>query len=382
MSYSGIVVERAAGDRVFCASGVEYTDLFCGCGTVLLGHADPFVTDAVREQLGRVWNTGALRSAARERALDAIARHFPPEYQPVGVYSTGMEVAELALRVARVHSGRPGFIGFAGSMHGKSMATAHLGWHNAGVELPAFHRLQYVPHASEPVALERVAALLDSGSIAAVFVEPFQASAGGHMASRDFFRALASLCRDAGTLLVVDEIFTGFYRTGAAFLHRELGFEPDVVLLGKALGNGFPVSALVTRRSIEITPAMLPSSTFAGNPLAAAAVEATLARMQSLDLSGMVRRIHAVVSRELRAAEEAGASVRGLGALWVIELPSSDEVDRVATILARERILVSTVGSCLRVLPPAIIDIERLRSACRVVADACRQVLRATSGTP
>jgi len=127
------VVVRAEGASVYDESGREYVDLFGGCGTAFLGHGDPVVVQALEAQLRKLWITGAIPFRLREESFLAIERFFPSDLRVACLYSTGMEAAEFALRIARVATGRHGFVGFEGCMHGKSLATAHLGWENAGV---------------------------------------------------------------------------------------------------------------------------------------------------------------------------------------------------------------------------------------------------------
>src|SRR5439155_1457275 len=126
------------------------------------------------------------------------------------------------------------------------------------------------------------------------FLEPLLGSRGGYIPLRPFAEQVSSLCAERGSLLIVDEIFTGFFRTGSPFLHRELGLTPDIVLIGKAMGNGFPVSGVVVDRRHPIAGSMLPGSTFAGNPLAASAVLATLREMRAHDMPAKVHRIEEV----------------------------------------------------------------------------------------
>ncbi len=368
-----LCIERAAGDQVYATSGTAYIDLFTGNGTTLLGHVDPTVRDAVRAQLERVWIAGALETPVGIEARAAVERFFPSSHKVRGFYSAGAEAAEFALRVARETTGRRGVLGFEGCLHGKSMATAALGWPNELVHLPDFRRLPYVPQCAEKEILERAAHALAEESFAAVFIEPLQGSAGGHLASRAFFTELSELCRRHGTLLVVDEIFTGFHRTGPAFLHQELGLTPDVVLVGKAMGSGFPVSGVVVHEKYAIEASMLPGSTFSGNPLAAAAVVATLRRLREFDVSAKVAAVGNTIQQELAPVQQAGIALRGRGALWVLEVGTA-AVDPVMRRIVRGGVIASPTARYIRLLPSATISQERLSRACQVIREACLDV--------
>lgn len=367
----GLHVAHAENDVLVTENQARYIDMFCGSGTVFLGHVNPAIVRAIDEQLRRVWITGALQTSVRAEAGQLVESFFPSDYRLAGFYSTGMEAAEFALRACRALTGRRGFIGFESAMHGKSTATAYLGWSNDYLTLPDVTRLPYVPKWPEARILTEVDRQLADHSIAAVFIEPFQGSGGGHLASPQFFTQLADLCAARGTLLVVDEIFTGFHRTGAAFLHHELGIAPDVVLAGKAMGNGFPVSAVVMDRRHTVTSRMLPGSTYAGNALASAAITATLTLMRTLNMPHLVAQIERTVTTALEPLRDTGIAVRGRGALWVLELPPHVNTQEIAGRIIAGGVIVSMVGPYIRLLPPATVTPAHLRDACAIVREAC-----------
>jgi 4-aminobutyrate aminotransferase-like enzyme len=364
-----LAISKAENDLVVATDGRKYIDLMTGCGTVFLGHNNPAITTPVQKQLEEIWNTGALATPIRVRASELVDAFVPPQHRLAALYSTGMEAAEFAMRIARIATGRNGVLGFDGCMHGKSTATAYLGWENERVRLPDFHRLPYVSTHSEEAILDMLLRTLSDGSIAAVFLEPLQASSGGHLASPAFYKNIAGLCARYGTLLVVDEILTGFYRTGEPFLFRKLDIHPDVILIGKAMGNGFPVSGVVVDKRYTVQPAMLPGSTYAGNPLAAAAVAATLSEMRLLDMRSRVAHIDETIRSNLMPLQEMGFPVRGQGALWIIEVRPEDMNQVVAGIFQRG-VLVAPTGSYVRLLPPATIPPEHLIEACCLVREA------------
>jgi acetylornithine/succinyldiaminopimelate/putrescine aminotransferase len=363
-------ISRAENDLLFDEEGRSYIDLFSAHGTTWLGHADRDVADAIARQLGRVWVTGGIETDVSAQARALVEGFFPPTHHLAALYSTGMEAAEFALRVARVATGRSGAVGFARSMHGKSLATAYLGWDNRDdVRLPDLVRLPFVPDRSEREILDALAGVLADHPVCAVFVEPIQGCGGGHSASPPFYHEVARLCAERSALLVFDEILTGFHRTGGAFVFSDLGVVPDVVLIGKAMGGGFPVSGVVVDEKYPITPAMLPGSTYAGNPLAAAAVAATLTKLRALDLPGRVAAIERVIVTGFASLDEVGVVLRGKGALWVLELPAGWDVEAIVVNLYRRGVAVGYAGRHLRILPAAIIDPGRLASACAIVRE-------------
>ena len=365
-------VARGVNDLLFTEDGREYIDLLSGSGTVFLGHANPAITRQVKEQVDTLWNTGAVPTQLYTDARVAVESFFLPAYQLAVMYSTGMESVEFALRLARHATGRKSVIGFNGSMHGKSMAAARLGWPNALANLPDFHSLTYLPEHGEDAILGDVQRTMSDGSIAAVFLEPLLGSRGGYIPSRGFAEQLEALCRNHGSLLVLDEIFTGFHRTGPLFLHHELGVTPDIVLIGKAIGNGFPVSGVVADRRHAIKGGMLPGSTYAGNPLAASAVIATLEEMKRKNMPELVARIAATIESGLRELEGLGIALRGKGALWLLELPKDRSVPAIMARILQGGVIVSPTANFIRLLPAATINPDHLVRACQVIREACR----------
>ena len=359
-----------ANDILVDADGHRCIDLFSGHGTVWLGHATPRIAAALAEQAAGVWNTGGLKMPIHAEAESLLQAFFPASHYPAALYSTGMEAAEFALRMARSVTKKSGAVGFARNLHGKSLATAQLGWDNSAAPPVAdFHRLPFLPKVSESEALDALERTLAGGNISAVFIEPIQGSGGGHSASPDFYDRVIRRCRAHGALAVFDEMLTGFYRTGPPFFFSELTEVPDQILVGKAMGNGFPVSAVIADRKYPVEAGMFPGSTYAGNPLAAAAVAATLREMRILDLPTRVAAIEKIIVAELRPLETSGIALRGRGALWVIELPPPLEPHRLASCLYQRGVLVSYAGNLLRILPAATIDLDHLKEGCALIAE-------------
>jgi 4-aminobutyrate aminotransferase/(S)-3-amino-2-methylpropionate transaminase len=373
------LIVRAQNDLLWTDSGEQLVDLFSAYGTNWLGHCHPVVTAAVSAQLAGPWSLGGLRHTAADRAHAALERFCPAYLQPAGLYSTGMEVAEFAMRVARVLTGQNGVIGFARSMHGKSAATSNLSWDNGDAfVLPHLYRAPFVDTHTEVEILDGVERELASGRIGAVFVEVLQGSNGGREASPAFYAMLAALAHRHGALLVCDEILTGFYRTGARFRYETHGLKPDLVLFGKACGNGFPVSGMLARTGIAITPAMLQGSTFSGNPLASAAVASTLEVLSSLDPVAMVAAIAACVEARLGwLRSHPAALLRGCGAVWFIELPNPAMAAGIVRESYRRGVCIGYYGRFLRLLPAMTIAPANLERACGVLAELLHAQLAA-----
>lgn len=363
-------IARAENDILFTEDGQRCIDMFSAHGTTWLGHGNRDITARIAEQLDKVWVTGGLETPVSIEAKMMVESFFPSSHELCGLYSTGMESAEFAIRIARAITKRNGVIGFEQSMHGKSLATAYLGWDNKdNLQLPDFYRLPFIQSCSEKEILRQLKGILESHSISAVFVEPLQGVGGAYMASNAFYQEVSRLCLRMNVLLVFDEILTGFYRTGREFFFSELGFVPDIILIGKGMGNGFPVSGVVVDRKCPIQKEMFPGSTYSGNPLASAAVLATLRQMRSMDLPRKVARIEKTIIENFRSLQGIGMVLRGIGALWIVELPPGLNIEDIAAKIYRRGVLVSYSGCQLRILPAATIEMSNLERACSIIKD-------------
>ncbi len=364
------VIASARNDVLIDAAGRQLIDLFAGTGAAALGHADAHVTRAVADQLERLSTTSQLACAVQAEARSAVESLIPGSLALYHFFSNGMEALETVLRLARLLTGRAGAAGFARAMHGKSLAATCLAWNNPDdARIDDYHRLPFVATHDESDILELVQARLESRSIAALVVEPVQGVGGGYRASDDFYRRLRELTRHTGTLLVFDEVLTGFYRTGPVFCFDALGFAPALVMIGKAMGNGFPVSAVLLNRALgPVDPPYGLTSTFSNNPLACAAVVATLQRMRRIEAPARVARIESVLRENFEPLR--GVAVRLHGAFCVLEAPSASIAATVRRRAFEAGVHLSAAGSYIRLLPPYTIDPGRLRAAVQVVAGA------------
>jgi len=360
----------AQDDVLYTSEGEALTDLFTAHGTAWLGHGRREVRDVLARQLDAVWITGGIPTPAVQAMRTRMAGFLPPGYVLASLASSGMEANEQALRIARVTTGRNGAIGLAGAMHGKSAATASLAWDNGdGAGPPDFHRVAAGPDIDEDATLAAIEEALRTGEVAAVYIEPVHGTSFGWEASRSFHQAVRALTARHGALLVYDEVLTGCYRTGTRFRYTAHGVQPDILVLGKALGNGFPVAGVAVRSTIEIVPRMLVGSTFSNNALAAAAVDATLGCLEQLEPEALVAGIGQTVLRHLGSlAEGAQPRMRGCGAMWVIALDTAEQALSCVMALRESGVCIGFHGRQLRLLPALTIDPDRFDRACAAVA--------------
>ena len=357
------LIATARGASLVATDGKEYLDLSMGYGSVWLGHGDPAVERALQGQLARYAAPGYLASGALEAAEAAFSALLPAGYFLGGIYSTGMEAVEAALRAAWAHTGRLDLAGFAGSEHGRSFVAAALGAapgaHASGQ--PAFvHRL---PAFSDPAAGTALERLAGAAALAAVVVEPVQMTGGGHAIGGELCARLFALARQKGFAVIFDEALTAPYRCGARFYCELAGQAPDILVLGKGLGNGFPCAAVALRRGFTWDRARVrPGSTFWNHPLACAAVTATLGELARLRPAEKVRAIESVVREALGAL-----MLRGQGAMWCLGLPDAGRQADFISRLFQEGIVASYYPGYLRLLPPLSIDTGELRRGCDAI---------------
>lgn len=373
----GIVVERAEGPWIHAAGGKRYLDLLSGIGVANLGHTHPEVVAAVAAQNERhhhvmVYGEYVLESQALYAA--ELAAVTPPGLDSVFFVNSGAEAIEGALKLARKATGRAGFVAFESAYHGDTLGALSV----AGNDL---YRRPFQPLLGPVTRLPfgEVAALdaIDE-TVAAVVVEPVQGEGGVRIPPPEFLPALAARCRETGALLIADEVLTGFGRTGRLFAVEHGGVRPDVLVLAKALGGGYPLGAFVAgrdlMRSLSQDPPLAHVTTFGGHPVSCAAGRAALRVLLRDDLSRRAEVVGATFLELLRATVGGMPGVReirGLGLLLGIELDSGART-RAFTDRCREAGLL--VGWTLhhdhivRLAPPLSTPRGVLEDAARTMA--------------
>jgi acetylornithine/succinyldiaminopimelate/putrescine aminotransferase len=362
-------ITHANGSLVTVDHKIKYIDLFNGHGAVWLGHNNSSINNKMIKQIRSFWVTNTFSSEVKRQIQESVEKYFPKGYEFVMQYSTGMEAVEFALRVAYACTKRKKIIGFNCSMHGKSLATSAIGWHNKyAFAINDFCRVSFPKTIKmEKIILTELEEKLKAKDIAAVFIEPILGSGGGYMASMNFYNQLNKICRKYGTLLIFYEILTGVFRTGKAFFFNWLDFIPDIILLGKALGNGFPVSGVVLRKGLRISDEMLPGSTYSFNPLAAVAISATMHEVNKIDIGRKVTEIAKIIQTNFNSLKEQGIELRGLGALWVLEIPKYINIKGIIYKIYKNRVMLNYTGRYIRILPSCNIEHDVLMKAGAII---------------
>lgn len=357
-----VLFVSGSGMRLYDDEGAEYLDFVSGIGAVNLGHADPVVARAVAEQAEKLVHVSNLFYVEHRAELACDLVRLLGGDMKVFFANSGAEANEGAIKLARKWATRakPGastVVSALRSFHGRTLATlaatGQAGKQEAFAPLPA--GFAHVP-LNDVSALD--AAIDDS--VAAVLLEVVQGEGGVWEADRAYLGAAERLCRERGALLMVDEVQTGFFRTGPAFAHQAFGISPDVVTMAKAMANGLPIGAFAARD--EVAAALVPGdhgSTFGGGPVVCAAGRATIAQLESRQLGA-----HAIAMGErlksglveLGRRGGALAQVRGAGLMVGCTL-STPVAAELAAILLRKRIVVNHIGAdILRFLPPLVCE--------------------------
>jgi len=369
---------RGAGTELFDDTGTRYLDFLCGLAVTGLGHAHPRVAAAVAEQASTLLHVSNLfvtepQLEVAER-LDALVRAGTGQDTPGRVLfqNSGAEANEAALKLARKYHGRGrhGVLAAFRSFHGRTFATL------AATGQPEKHEpFQPLPEGFRHAAWNDVAAFeaaLDP-SVGAILLEPLQGEGGVNPADVEFLRGVRRLCDERGILLIMDEIQTGLGRTGAWFGFHHAGIRADIVTVAKALGNGVPIGAVWA--TAEVASAFGPGdhgSTFAGQPLAAAAAREVLRVMEEIDVPLLARERGAELTALLESVPGV-AGVRGLGLLLAAELRPEALNGRTAAEVARAcldagLVVNGVTSTALRLAPPFTVSGDELVEGVGILA--------------
>jgi 4-aminobutyrate aminotransferase-like enzyme len=404
----GLVLEDGQGAVVRDVDGNLFIDFCSGAVVANLGHAPEPVVRAVAHEAGRLLHYFDWATPARADFFAALARTLPPQLQTFQMYSTGAEVVEAALRLAKSYTGRYEVLSFHEAWHGRTLGAMSL---MGGFPLkrgygPFAPGAIHAPNANCyrcPLDLARTSCevacrwLVDRAyeqsseqELAAVIVEPVQGVGGVIPFPPEFLAHLRELCDRTGALLVFDEILTGVGRTGPMWAFESTGVVPDVLLAGKGLAGGYPISLIASRR--EILDAGIfgrpgaGASTFASGNVACAAGAAVLGMLEDGSILENGRRVGASLLAALRALADRHpliGDVRGVGMLLALELVEDrgtkrpvtpDTARRLVTALARRGVLVAGGGAVLRITPPLVISEPMALAGVALLDDALAEV--------
>lgn len=355
------VVSRAQGCSVWTADGREYLDMTSGIGVANVGHCHPAVTAAIQAQVATYAHVNVYGRFVVPEQVELVERltSVAGDLDMAYLTSSGAESTECALKLARKHTGRPKFVAFERSYHGRTLGALSVSWREEWRKPfePLLGEVEFVPYDD----LEAAAAAIDDRT-AAVIVEPIQGEGGIRVPSEEFLPGLRRLCDEAGAMLIVDEVQGGMGRSGEWFAHQHFGVQPDIITMAKAVGGGLPLGAVLARSHVFDTftnPPLSHLTTMGGNPVSCAAGIAAFDLLAD-GLLEHTREVGSYLKGELEAlaSEFPGllVDVRGRGLWLAVEL--SVDANPVVGRLQELGVLAGSVlnqSGTIRIMPPLVI---------------------------
>jgi len=364
-----LAIVRGEGARLYDADGRSYIDCVGGQGAANLGHCHPAVVAAVQAQAATLLSCPEIfhndQRAAYLQALTA-ALPFPAR---IFLCNSGAEAVEAALKFARLLTGRPRVVAAMRGFHGRTMGALSATWEPKYREpfAPLVPEFAHVPYGDPEELAEAV-----GSTTAALLLEPVQGEGGVRPAPPGYLAAARRICDERGALLLIDEVQTGFGRTGRLFAIEHSGVQPDLLLLAKSIAAGLPMGAVAIHERHGPLPGGAHGSTFGGNPLLCAAATAALQAYQDEQLPRQAAEKGAWLVGRLRELRlPAVREVRGLGLLVGIELKA--RVQPTLQALLERGVLALPAGpNVLRLLPPLVISYDDLELVVAAIAETLR----------
>ncbi len=402
---TAVFADKARNAEIWDVEGNRYIDLSTGIAVVGTGHNHPRVVAAVKTQLERFSHT-CFQVAPYDvyvKLAERLNKAAPGATPKKTIFlNTGAEAVENSVKIARRYTGRSGIIAFSGAFHGRTMMgmalTGKVVPYKAGFgPFPAevFHVPYPVEYHGVTVqdSLNAIETLFRSDvepeRIAAMIIEPVQGEGGFYPAPAEFLQALRMLCDQHGIVMIVDEVQTGFGRTGTLFRSEQMGIEPDLIPVAKSIAGGFPLAGVIGKADImdSVDPGGL-GSTYGGSPIGCAA---GLAVLDVIEDEGLCEKAQAIGrqirewAEALQAENDCIGNIRITGAMSAIELVQNGDADSpdaeltkaIAALALADGVLLLTCGvrgNVIRFLPPLTIEPEVLAEALNVVGDTIRKL--------
>ena len=368
-------VEGSEGIYLFDKEGKKYIDLISGIGVSNVGHRHPGVLNAIQKQLDKYLHTmvyGEFVQTPQVQLAKALSETLPNPLESAFLVNSGSEAVEGALKLAKRYTGRSEIISFQnayhGSTHGALSATGHEDFkRNFRPLVSDFRQIRY----NDLEDLELI-----TNKTAGVLIEPVQGEAGIIPGEKTYFQALRKRCDENGTLLMIDEIQTGFGRTGTFWAFEHFDILPDIVLSAKGMGGGMPIGCFIS--SIEImsvfkdNPVLGHITTFGGHPVSSAASLATLKTIQEEKLMESVKEKERLFLDLLRHPKI--KSIRSRGLMMALEFESNEVLKPIIDKAMHLGVITDWFlfdDRSMRIAPPLIITTEEIKSACSIILEAC-----------
>jgi len=364
-----IKIVRGKGAIVWDSEGNEYVDCVGGFGVAIVGHCNETVVRAINEQTQRlITNPYIFYDDVRAKLYEKLARITPNELSRMFLCNSGTESVECALKIARRYTGRKEIIAMKRGFHGRSMGSLSATWNpryrkNFEPLIPGFKHARF--NDFEDVKEQM------TDDTAAVIIEPVQGEGGVHPVMKEFMQDLRELCNENQTLLIFDEVQTGFGRTGKMFALEHYDVVPDILCLSKGMAGGVPMGATVAKPEIfESLDELEHMSTMGGNPLACAASVATIDFIVNNNLPENAGKLGSYFIEQLRNIQSKTIrEVRGLGLMIGVEL-RFPIIKYISEAMRRGVLLYSAGITTLRMLPPLVITKQEIDRVVEVLSEA------------
>ena len=369
-----VMFEEGKGTELWASDGKRYLDFLSGIAVVSLGHCNPAVSDAIADQARMLMHVSNFFSnpVATEAAMkiNTLMRNAGAGDGQVFFCNSGAEANEAAIKIARKFGGRGrhAIVSAYGSFHGRTLGALAL------TGQPAKHEVfQPMPDGFRYATFGDIASLesVIDPTVSAVMLEPIQGEGGVVPADPAYLQAVQALCKERGLLFMMDEVQTGFCRTGKWFGFEHAGVKPDVVTFAKGIGNGMPVGAIWARK--DIAAVMSPGdhgSTYSGTAIATAAVNAVINEMTRLDACSLANAAGDRIRAGLNGATGVD-HVRGAGLLLGVALSEGKDANAVAADLLGKGLIVNAVNATtLRLAPPLTVSAAEIDEAVALIKAA------------
>jgi acetylornithine/N-succinyldiaminopimelate aminotransferase len=362
---------RAKGIYIYDAQNKKHTDLIAGIGVSNVGHCHPAVVKAIQEQAETYMHLmvyGEYVQTPQVNFAKALADILPESLSCTYFLNSGTEAVEGAMKLAKRYTGRKGFIACKNAYHGSTQGAESLmesDFYSSGYG-PFLPQVSFIEH-NNIVDLNKI-----TTEIAAVFIEPIQGEAGIRVADLSYMQALRVKCQETGTLLIFDEIQSGFGRSGKMFAFEHYNVVPDVLLLAKGIGGGMPIGAFIS--SLEImsvlshTPILGHMTTFGGHPVCCAAGLATLRTLVDNHIVDEVEEKGQLFKQLLQ--HPAIKEIRGKGLMLAVEFENFEINKKIIDACILDGVLSDWFLHCsnsMRIAPPLIITKEEIEEACAII---------------
>ncbi|MDP2964803.1 MAG: aspartate aminotransferase family protein [Pelolinea sp.] len=367
-----LVIVRGQGASLFTADGTEYLDCSSGHGVANLGHAHPKIAEALYKQASTLVTLFETFPNDQRAMLMEKITSLVDGLDRVFFCNSGTEAVEAALKFARLSTGRKNVIAAKRAFHGRtygSLSATFNKKYREGFEplVPGFSHVAY----NNIEALDKAV----TDETAAVILEVVQGEGGVYPANKEYIQEARRICDERGALFIVDEIQTGFGRTGKMFAIQHFGVTPDLLTCAKSLAGGVPMGAVLIGKKVQNLTPGVHGSTFGGNPLSCAAANTALTIMEDEDLPGQAEAKGNYLIEKLKKIESSNIrEVRGLGLMIGIEI--KQKVSPYIKILQEKKIIVLNAGmTVIRLLPPLVISYEQIDHLVDVLAEVLNMVV-------